>query len=123
MQAQAGKGTITGSVTDPAQGALQGARIEVEGTGLTAVSDAQGLFMIVEVPEGKRTVKVSYVGFSDFSTDVSVTAGAMTQVDVTLKVGGVSQDVEVRAGRERGEVEHSIGNGPQTTSCRCCPVR
>src|ERR1017187_9691236 len=65
MQAQAGKGTITGSVTDPAQGALQGARIEVEGTGLTAVSDAQGLFMIVEVPEGKRTVKVSYVGFSD----------------------------------------------------------
>src|ERR1022692_567971 len=82
--AQTGNGTISGSVTDPAQRALQGARIEVVGKGLTAVSDAQGQFTITSVPVGNCSVKVSYMGFSDLSTDVTVTAGVAAQVNTMM---------------------------------------
>src|SRR5258708_7564270 len=41
-QAQEGKGTVSGRVMDPAKAALQGAREELQPTGLTAVSDSQG---------------------------------------------------------------------------------
>ena len=43
---QQGRGTIQGHATDPDHAALQGAHVELEPTGLTAVSDDQGYFAL-----------------------------------------------------------------------------
>ena len=102
---QATKGAVSGVVTDPQGGALQGARAEVKGEGLSAVSDAQGQFSIPDVPAGSHTITVTYLGFSDFSADVAVKAGAITQMTATLSIAGENQSVEVRADRQRGEIE------------------
>jgi TonB-dependent receptor len=98
-------GTINGRATDPAHSALQGARVELQPRGLTAVSDAQGQFTIPGVPPGSYTLTVSYIGFSQFSTPTTVTAGQVTDIDALLQIGSVNQEVVVRGERERGEIE------------------
>src|SRR5258708_33771923 len=98
-------GTINGRATDPSHSALQGARAELQPTGLTAVSDSEGLFTIQGVPVGTYTLTVSYLGFSPFSKSITVTAGQPTQVDALLQVGLGNQEVVVRGERERGEIE------------------
>jgi len=104
-QAQEGKGTVSGRVTDPNHDALQGARVELQPRGLAAVSDSQGQYTISDVPAGKYTLTVSYIGFTPFSTPITVTAGNVTQADALLQIEAVSEQVLVRGERERGEVE------------------
>jgi len=98
-------GTINGRATDPAHSALQGAQVELQPRGLTAVSDAEGQFTIPGVPPGSYTLTVSYIGFSPFSIPTTVTAGRVTEVDAVLQIGSVNQEVVVRGERERGEIE------------------
>lgn len=104
-QEGSGRGAVSGRVTDPDGRALQGARVELQPRGQTVVSDAQGQFTISNVAPGSYTLTVSSVGFAPFSNSVTVTAGGTTQADAALKIGGLSATVEVRAERQRGEVE------------------
>jgi len=79
--------TITGRVVDASQGVLQGARVEMQPSGITAVSDGQGEFTITNVAAGKYTLTVSYVGFEPFSTDVNVTGEAAQTSRLRCKSG------------------------------------
>jgi TonB-dependent receptor len=105
LAAQERKGTIIGHVTDVSHGVLQGARVQVQPTGQTTATDGQGQFTLSGLPPGKYTVTVSYVGFGPYSSDVTVNAGAVAQLDAVLQVGAVSEEVVVRADRQRGEEE------------------
>jgi TonB-dependent receptor len=97
-------GGIAGTVKDTSGAVLPGARVQVE-QGPSAVSDAQGQFLIPNVPPGPHKVTVSYVGFSAFDTPVEVTAGQIAHVVATLKVETASQVVTVSGDRALGEVE------------------
>ncbi|HEY6306738.1 MAG TPA: TonB-dependent receptor [Candidatus Angelobacter sp.] len=104
--AQERKGTITGRVADATHAVIKGARVELQPSGQTTVSDDQGQFLISGVAPGRYTIAVSAVGFAQFSSnDLAVTAGGVVSVDATLQVGARTEVVEVRAGREHGEVE------------------
>src|SRR5258708_7377849 len=103
--AQERKGTITGRVVDASQGVLPGAQVELQPGGQTATSDGHGEFTIANIPPGKYTLTVSYVGFEPFSTEVNVTGEAAQRVEATLQIGKQSEMVTVRGERERGEVE------------------
>jgi len=105
VPAQQGVGTIQGRATDPDHVALQGARVELQPTGLIAVSDDQGNFTLRGVPIGTYTLTVSYIGFKQVSAPVTVTAGAMVHADAALGLGSVNQEVIVRGERESGELE------------------
>jgi TonB-dependent receptor len=103
--AQEGKGTIAGSLKDPANGVLIGALVELQPTGKRAVSDDQGQFRIQDVVAGEYTLTASYVGFSAFSTTVKVHAGQVANADVSLKVASQNDQVIVTAERLQGETE------------------
>src|SRR5215469_1486875 len=106
LAAQERKGSITGRVKDPTQAVMQGARVELQPGGQTAVTDGQGLFTISGINPGQYKLNVSAIGFAPFSqTDVTVTGGAVANVDVVLQVEAHTEVVEVRAEREQGEVE------------------
>ena len=105
LTAQERKSTITGRVTDVTHAVLQGARVEVEPTGQTAVSNSQGEFAITGLAPGQYKVSVSYVGFTPFSTDVNVTGGATASVEAALQVEAKGEEITVHAAREYGEVE------------------
>ncbi len=103
--AQERRGTIVGHVADASHGILQGARVQVQPTGQTTATDGQGQFTISGLPPGKYTVNVSYVGFAPYSTEVTVNAGEVAKLDAVMAIGKVSEEVIVRADRQRGEEE------------------
>ncbi len=105
VSAQERRGTITGHVTDPSEGVLQGARVELQPGGISVVSNGRGDFTIGNVPAGKYTLIVSYVGFEPFSTEVNVTSEAAQRVDAKLQIGKQNEVVTVEGDRQRGEVE------------------
>ena len=62
---------------------LPGARVQVE-QGPSAVSNAQGQFLIPNLAPGSRKINVSYVGFSSFDTTLTVTTGQIAHVDTNF---------------------------------------
>src|ERR1700674_2361714 len=105
IAAQEHKGTITGRVLDANQGALMGARINLQPTGRAVVSDDQGRFTISDITFGKYTLAILYLGFAPFSKEVALNSGEVSSLKVVLQIEGVSERVIVRGERERGEVE------------------
>src|SRR3984893_16386229 len=97
-------GGINGTVKDATGAVLPGARVDVQ-QGPSAVSDAQGQFLVSGLPAGNYKVTVSYVGFSPFETSVAVTAPQVAHVDAVLNVESASQVVTVSGDRQLGEVE------------------
>ena len=57
-------GKITGKVTDTQSGEpLIGANILIVGTNLGAATDAEGKFLILNIPPGNYSVRISYLGY------------------------------------------------------------
>src|SRR6202035_3964699 len=54
---------------------------------------------------GNYILTVSYIGFSEFSKALTVMAGQTVQLDASLQIGSVSQEIVVRGEREHGELE------------------
>ena len=104
-QAQSGKGSIAGHITDSSGGSLIGAQVTVLPKGVTVVSDAKGQFFINDLDPGSYTLSITYVGFEAFNKELTVTAGQAANVDVTLEVESQNLKVLVTAERASGEAE------------------
>jgi TonB-dependent receptor len=103
-QSGTGRGSLTGRVADAAGGVLPGARVTLEPNGQSVVTDAQGEFLITNLPPGAFTVKVEAIGFQPYTHAVTITAGVVAHEQSVLKVAANVEKVEVYAGREKGEV-------------------
>lgn len=111
VRAQQSAGKVSGVVTDSASAVLPGACVELQQKGqvvTSAATDGQGRFTISNLMPGSYALTVSYVGFSTFTTEVTVTAGQMARADAVLKVATESESVIVTAERAHGEAEAYI---------------
>jgi iron complex outermembrane receptor protein len=77
-------GTLRGRVTDPAGAPLPHATVVVEGTALSAVTNAQGEYQIA-VSSGSHTVRVRLLGYVPQSINVTVAAGQDVRQDIRLE--------------------------------------
>jgi len=93
-------GSVSGTVADATGAVLQGAQIVLKPSGTTAVSNAQGDFYFHNVRPGIYTATVSYVGFSDSVSTITVSSGQAVQLNVTLNVSSNNQQVVVTASAE-----------------------
>lgn len=85
-------GSISGTVTDAADEPVDGATVEVEGTELSATTDANGDYTIDEAPDGEHTVVASTAGLAPSSQTIEVSNGEPTEnVDFSLSEYGVEQ--------------------------------
>jgi len=105
MHAQAGRGAIRGSATDSAGAVLQGAEVTLDPLVSPTVSGLQGEFTFPDLAPGNYTLTVSYVGFSSFTTSVTVRSGQVTHIDAKLAVATTNEEVMVYADRPHGEAE------------------
>ncbi|GAB4168429.1 MAG: TonB-dependent receptor [Calditrichia bacterium] len=79
-------GKIRGTVVDAETGEpLLGANVVVENTMLGASTDADGYFVINDVPAGTHTVSVNYVGYQDVKERVEVQANLVVTLDLKMK--------------------------------------
>jgi TonB-dependent receptor len=96
-KANGGNGSIEGTVKDTTGSVLQGARIVLQPTAVTVVSDAQGGFSIPNLRPGTYTVTVSYLGFANTVSTVVVSPGQAAVLNATMTVSSSNQQVEVLA--------------------------
>jgi hypothetical protein len=110
--AQAGRGSISGLLSDSAGAVVSGANVTAlsRATGITqqTVTSEAGLFSFVSLNPGIYVVSVSQPGFQSFSqSNVSVTVDQVTTVNIALRVGNVSETVEVTATAELTDTSNS----------------
>ena len=109
LWAQTFRGTILGTVTDPSGNLVAGATVKVKnaGTGLerTTTTGPDGGYNIPELPVGTYSVTVTQTGFqTSVTSNVAVDVATERRVDVPMKIGQVTQTVEV-AGGELPQIE------------------
>jgi TonB-dependent receptor len=105
LYAQSTKGLIEGTVVDAVDAAVPNAQLRLVPLNITVVSSDHGEFRLPEVPPGKYTLTVSYVGFAPQSSAVEVITGQITTVQMKLQVANNSEQILVTAERPHGEAE------------------
>jgi outer membrane receptor protein involved in Fe transport len=107
--AQTFRGTILGTVTDASGAAIAGATVTAKNqdTGVirTSVSTSDGTYRVPELPIGMYTVSISIANFETAVTgNVKVDVAGESRVDVSLKPGAMTQQVQVQ-GETLPEIE------------------
>jgi hypothetical protein len=92
--------SITGTVSDPTGAAIVGATVTAKsverGLTYTAVTNDSGIYRIAQLPVGSYELKVEKPGFASAAYPAFVlTLNQVARIDVALKVGQVTQIVEV----------------------------
>jgi hypothetical protein len=95
-------GSVSGQVTDQQNAVAPGAEVTLLDVTTNAVRKAitneAGRYIFVNVPPGTYEISVSLAGFSTAKVSgQKVTVGQALTIDVSLKVGTISQTIEVTA--------------------------
>ncbi|MGH9531698.1 MAG: MG2 domain-containing protein, partial [Terriglobales bacterium] len=95
-------GEIWGTIFDPAGAVIAFARIEVQdeegGVPVKAQANSQGDYIVKALPPGRYRLRVEVAGFMGITiADVPVQAGARTEVNLVMQVGGSREVIEVSA--------------------------
>jgi hypothetical protein len=98
--AQAGRGSISGLVSDPTGAIVNGAQVtalnHATGVALHTVTSAAGLYSFVSLTPGVYVVTASQKGFESVAQDnVPVTVDQVATVNIALRVGSVTETVTV----------------------------
>ncbi len=90
LTAQATTGRITGVITDEVSGhPIEGAQVILVGETVGTLTNADGRYLLLNVPAGEHTIRVVLPGFVQQSQTVTVTAGETAASDFTLKASAV----------------------------------
>lgn len=97
---QTEKGSIVGTVTDENGGAVSNATVTVTNLGnktsQTFTTNGEGIYNVPFLTPGNYEVSVSVAGFSkSVVSDVVVSVGSRERVNIALKVGEVTETVQV----------------------------
>src|SRR5262245_28985454 len=100
LAAQEQSGSIDGVVKD-AQGApVAGATVVAKssrGMSLESVTDTTGTYRFPSVPPGRYEITANLTGFAPGKVEANVTLGTTATANVTLKVGAMTETVQVTA--------------------------
>ncbi len=110
--AQAGRGSISGLVTDPTGAVVPGSQITLlnQATGYTqhTVASTAGLYNFISLNPGVYQVTASQKGFASVAQDkVTVSVDQVTEVNLTLRIGAATETVTVTGGVELIEPTNS----------------
>ncbi len=96
-------GTVRGTVAGSEGAALAGAQVVLVGPRLSAVTTAQGAFVLADVPAGTHQLRVSHAGYRVFTRQVEVRAGEEALLAVALTPTPVLLDGVVVSASRRAE--------------------
>ncbi len=99
-------GTIKGKVTEAETGEpLAGANLSIVGTPMGAATDIDGEFTISNVPPGTYDIRVSFIGYTDFTAPVRVVVGETAVVNASLEPEAIRMPAIIT---EVGRAEYGI---------------
>jgi TonB-linked SusC/RagA family outer membrane protein len=111
LAAQVTSGTIRGRVTDAGgQRPIQDVQVILAGTATGALTNANGDYVMSNVPVGSREVTVRRIGYARASRTVTVAANASVTADFTLSPAASQLDAVVVTGTAGAQEKRTIGN-------------
>ncbi|HEY6346788.1 MAG TPA: TonB-dependent receptor [Bryobacteraceae bacterium] len=116
--AQSDRGTITGTIADPAGAVVANAPVQIKNieTGVVyqAASSATGNYTLSQLPAGQYEISVTVPGFKRYLRQgVTVDVSQTYRVDVSLEVGSNTESITVTEAApllktESGELSHNV---------------
>ena len=104
-------GTVTGTVTDAAtSAALPSVQVYLVGSGLGALTNNSGRYLILNVPAGSYTLRAERLGFTTQEFQINVTAGGSTTQDFAFQAEALGLDEIVVTGTAGASRRREIGN-------------
>ncbi len=105
-------GKITGDIRDAQTGhALPGANVVVKGTSIGTATNADGEFAINNVPAGRYTLVITYIGYDKKEIPVQVQADRTTEKEIRLKfviIGGEEVTVTAQAEGQMSAINQQL---------------
>jgi hypothetical protein len=100
--AQSDRGTITGTVTDPGNAVIQGAKLSLKsvdtGAAYDTVTTDTGNYTLPSLPAGGYDLTVEAPGFNKhIQTGINVQVAQTARIDIIMKVGSTSDSVTINA--------------------------
>jgi hypothetical protein len=115
---QSDRGTITGTVSDPAGAVVANAGVEIRNVETGAVyqagASATGNYTLTQLPAGEYELSVNVPGFKKYvRRNITVEVAQTYRVDVALEVGSNTESITVEAAApllktESGELSHTV---------------
>ena len=94
-------GSVIGLIKDPSQAPVPGATVEIRSKSTNvarqATTSAAGEYNFVSLPPDQYTITVRHQGFRETSRPLELSVDQRLQADITLEVGGVTEQVTVSA--------------------------
>ena len=116
--AQSDRGTITGTISDPAGAVVADAALEAKnsetGAAYQAASTATGNYTIAQLPAGTYELSAAVPGFKKYVRQgLTVQVAQVLRVDVALEVGAATESVTVQGDApllktETGDLSHNV---------------
>jgi hypothetical protein len=101
-QSAANSGQIVGQVVDPSGAAIAGVEVTVRSKDTNLLrrttTDSAGRYAVSLLPLSTYLVTATHAGLEPTSREVVVTLGATLTAQLTMRVAGVTENVEVRSG-------------------------
>ncbi len=112
--ASAQTGTITGTVRNSETGEpVEGAQISIPGSTMGTLSQANGRFMMLNVPAGRHTLRVAYIGYATLTEQVVVEPNQTTTMNIQLEPEAIALQEIVVTGvagaTQRAKVPFEVG--------------
>ncbi|MCU1335836.1 MAG: hypothetical protein JWO19_1417 [Bryobacterales bacterium] len=115
---QSDRGTITGTISDPAGAVVASAKVEAKNIATSAVYSAAstdtGNYTLSQLPAGDYELNVAVQGFKKYVRQgITVQVAGTLRVDVVLEVGATTESVTVTESTpllktESGELSHNV---------------
>lgn len=98
-------GTIKGRVYDKeSKTALVGANVIIKGTSLGAAADLDGNYIIREIPAGRHTFIISYIGYYSDTVSINITAGATLERNFYLSATAIEGKTITVTAQAQGQI-------------------
>ncbi len=106
LQAQTGKGTIRGKITDELGFGLPGANVFFDDYSFAAVTNQNGSYTFTDVPAGIKSMNISFIGYGGIRQDIEVLANQSVTFNVALTPGvEIGEEVLILGDRLKGQAK------------------
>ncbi|MFI0430299.1 TonB-dependent siderophore receptor [Mariniflexile sp. HMF6888] len=94
---------LKGKVTDEQDQPIFGAAVYISALEQGTTTDYNGFYELKDIPQGKHTVKVSFIGYTVGNKTIEISKNTTTSLDFVLEENSTQlQEVEIIGRKERG---------------------
>src|SRR5690606_19549685 len=101
---------VTGRVTDSQSGQpIAAVQVFIAGSGIGALSQANGRYLLLNVPPGTHTLTAERIGFGTVTREITVAAGETVVQDFALSEAALGLDEIIVTGTAGGGRQREVG--------------